>query len=174
MFLHLPFFSLLVYFVIEIACKNLYTILKLIVGALPADLRGFSGTLAGVLVVTDQRLLLVSSSLGLHTSKEIRLSSIRSIDARNNLITECMRISGVSDMMVVFCNRDHMPALRNAINEALEKRNAPQAAAPATMSADNDFSSSDVEQLQALKQLYDTGVLTDEEFAAKKAQILGL
>ncbi len=147
---------------------------KPIVGTLPADLRGFSGTHAGVLVVTDQRLLLVSSSFGLQTTKEMRLSSVRSIDARNNLITECMRISGVSDMMVVFCNREHMPALRNAINEAIEKRNAPQAAAPAPQPADNDLSSTDIEQLQALKQLYDTGVLTEEEFTAKKAQILGL
>lgn len=32
----------------------------------------------------------------------------------------------------------------------------------------------DVEQLQSLKQLYDAGVITAEEFAAKKAQILNL
>jgi len=34
--------------------------------------------------------------------------------------------------------------------------------------------SSDVEQLQQLAALRDQGILTDEEFAAKKRQILGL
>ncbi|MFL6204317.1 MAG: SHOCT domain-containing protein [Acidimicrobiales bacterium] len=41
---------------------------------------------------------------------------------------------------------------------------APEAAAPAD----------DMDQLQKLAALHTQGVLTDEEFAAKKAQILGL
>ncbi len=35
-------------------------------------------------------------------------------------------------------------------------------------------SSDQIQQLEKLGQLHDSGVLTDEEFAAKKAQILGL
>jgi hypothetical protein len=33
---------------------------------------------------------------------------------------------------------------------------------------------SDVEQLEQLAQLHEQGILTDEEFAAKKQQILGI
>jgi hypothetical protein len=144
---------------------------KPITGALPTNLNDLSGTLFGVLVITGQRLLFVASSLGIRTTKEMRLSDIRSIDSKNSLVTECLRISGVSNTMVFLAKPDDIIALRNAINEALEKRNAPQSAAAP---ADDELSISDVEQLQALKQLYDTGVITDEEFAAKKAQILNL
>ena len=80
----------------------------------------------------------------------------------------------ISNMMITFGNIDIISHFRKAINDALEKRNAPQAAVPANSPDDNELSNSDVEQLQALKQLYDSGVLTAEEFAAKKAQILNL
>jgi hypothetical protein len=44
-----------------------------------------------------------------------------------------------------------------------------QAAAPAPAAAPDDM-----DQLTQLAQLHDQGILTDEEFAAKKAQILGI
>lgn len=46
---------------------------------------------------------------------------------------------------------------------------APQAAAPPP-AAESDVTS----QLTQLAQLHDQGILTDEEFAAKKAQLLGI
>jgi len=46
---------------------------------------------------------------------------------------------------------------------------APQAAPPPPAAGGTD-----VEQLQQLAALHDQGILTDEEFAAKKQQILGL
>ena len=45
---------------------------------------------------------------------------------------------------------------------------APEAAAPEAAE------SSDIEQLKQFAALKDQGILTEEEFAAKKAQILGL
>ena len=45
---------------------------------------------------------------------------------------------------------------------------APEAAAPEAAE------SSDIEQIKQLAALKDQGILTEEEFAAKKAQILGL
>ena len=47
---------------------------------------------------------------------------------------------------------------------------APAAAAPPAAPAGG----SDLDQLQKLADLHAQGILTDEEFAAKKAQILGL
>jgi hypothetical protein len=46
----------------------------------------------------------------------------------------------------------------------------PQAAAPPAAAPQGD----DMEQLRQLGELHAQGILTDEEFAAKKAQILGL
>ena len=50
--------------------------------------------------------------------------------------------------------------------DAQEQHAATQAAAPQEPS--------DVEQLQQLAKLHEQGILTDEEFAAKKQQILGI
>ena len=152
---------------------NIYT--KPIHGELITDPKTLgSSTFAGVFDVTDQRVLFVTSSLGIRSSKEMRLSSIRSIDSKNSLTTECMRITGTTEMIVAFAKQGYLSSLRSAINDALEKKNVPQASAPASTVGDDDLSSSDVEQLQTLEQFYDTGVITAEEFAAKKAQILGI
>ena len=143
-------------------------------GELSTNLPPASKMLAGVFVVTNQRILFVHNILGKRTIREIPLSSIRSIDSKSNYLLDFLRIRGISNMMITFGNIDIISHFRKAINDALEKRNAPQAAVPANSPDDNELSNSDVEQLQALKQLYDSGVLTAEEFAAKKAQILNL
>lgn len=49
---------------------------------------------------------------------------------------------------------------------------APQAAAPAPQAAPDDMTAK-VEQLKQLADLKDQGILTEEEFAAQKAKILG-
>lgn len=50
-----------------------------------------------------------------------------------------------------------------------QQQYAPAPAAPASESTDDQ-----IEQLEKLAQLQQQGILTPEEFAAKKAQILGL
>jgi hypothetical protein len=56
--------------------------------------------------------------------------------------------------------------------EAQAQPAAPQAASPAQ--AAPPAGGTDVEQLQQLAALHDQGILTDEECAAKKQQILGI
>ena len=129
------------------------------------------GMLAGVIVVTDQRILFVNNVLGRGTSKEVRLSDIRSIDSKSGNILECLRIIGTTNMIVTTNSSQNIQELRNAINEAIAGKNTQM---PAQTTDDKALEASDIQQLQALKQLYDTGVITAEEFAAKKAQILNL
>lgn len=128
--------------------------------------------LAGVIMVTDQRILFVHNVLGRGITKEIHMSNIQSIDSKDGSINSCLRIKGVTDMIVTTCNRKVAQQLRTIIEEALAnwKVHTSAAAAPAATAA----TVVDTAQLQALKQLYDAGVLTEEEFSAKKAQLLGL
>ena len=137
---------------------------------------GFSADseLPGVIVVTDQRILFVHRVMGQGSTKEIPLSSIRSVDTKTSIQLDAIRIVGISDMIVTKGNRKPITNLRNAINEALSRRSTPKPVTPSQASDDDALQASDIEQLQALKQLYDTGVITAEEFAAKKAQILNL
>jgi Short C-terminal domain len=51
---------------------------------------------------------------------------------------------------------------------------APEPAAPAAPAAPEDDLNSQLEQVKQLAALKDQGILTEEEFTAKKAQILGL
>lgn len=85
-----------------------------------------SDHIAGVIVVTERRIFFVSSSTGFSFSKEIRLSAIRSIDAKTDsslemLRFEALRIVSDTDMIVALSNPKIMRDLRNAVNEALAK-----------------------------------------------------
>lgn len=63
-------------------------------------------------------------------------------------------------------NVSRRQARRWAAEEPAQPQPMPQAAAPAV---DDQMA-----QLEKLGQLHEQGILTDEEFAAKKQQILGL
>lgn len=127
--------------------------------------------LNGVVVVTDQRIFFVNRVLGQGISKQIHMSNLQSVDSKYDMISGCVRITGITDMIVATCNRTVAKQLQAAIEEALANWQTHTAAAAKAAPASPAL---DTEQLQALKQLYDAGVLTEEEFSAKKAQILGL
>jgi hypothetical protein len=56
------------------------------------------------------------------------------------------------------------------MKEDFSSREQPTAAAPATAPAEPEY----VGELERLSQLRDQGILSDEEFEAKKKQILGI
>ena len=57
--------------------------------------------------------------------------------------------------------------------EAAAAEGQQQEAPPAPAPAEGGMSSDEMEQLKQLAQLHEQGVLTDEEFAAQKAKVLG-
>jgi hypothetical protein len=58
--------------------------------------------------------------------------------------------------------------------EEAQAQAAPQAPQQTPTPSAAPDAPSDVEQLEQLAQLHEQGILTDEEFAAKKQQILGI
>jgi len=69
----------------------------------------------------------------------------------------------------------HMGAKSAQRSAAAEQDQAPPAPAPADEAvAPETAESTQIEQLKQFAALKDQGILTEEEFAAKKAQILGL
>ena len=143
-------------------------------GALSAEIGSVSDSLAGVIVVTNERILFVHKMLSNYVSKDIYISDIRSIDVKASLTYEVLRIVGTSDMIVTFAKRNIIAALRNAINQEIAIKSTASSPSFHQTTDDTALQKSYIEQLQALKQLYDSGVITTEEFAAKKAQILNL
>lgn len=127
-----------------------------------------SGKTNGVIVVTTQRLFFVSTTFGQGISKEFRLSDIRTLDMSTGLMgSACLLVVSALSKILIDGNVESLNNLSKAINTALAKE-------ASQSTSDNALDTTDVSQLQALKQLYDSGVITAEEFAAKKAQILNL
>jgi hypothetical protein len=63
----------------------------------------------------------------------------------------------------------------NAVSNRQQQRHADQAAAQQEQAAPAAAPADDLTaQLEALAKLKDQGILTEEEFAAKKAQLLGI
>ncbi len=58
--------------------------------------------------------------------------------------------------------------------QAVTAEDQQSAAAPQAEAAPASGGGTDLDQLQKLGELHAAGILTDEEFAAKKAQILGM
>lgn len=102
---------------------------------------------------------LLKSGAGTETIPASRISSVQ---ARNKGIWNVVEIFASGN--VVEFKADHVtgPWLRDQIRELLAD-GSPGAAAP---------ESDAVDQLQRLAELHKGGILTDEEFAAKKAELL--
>jgi len=83
-------------------------------------------------------------------------------------------IARVATTAVVAGTAANMGA-KSAQKSAAAAQAAPPAPAPAPEAAAPEAAeSTDIEQLKQFAALRDQGILTEEEFAAKKAQILGI
>ena len=123
-----------------------------------------------VVVVTTQRIFTVQKLVDLISSTTIPLWEIRSIEESFHRQYRNLEVKGITQYLLVQGNKKMLRPLHNAIQKALANRSAPTA----QPSASANPAGLDIDQLQQLKQLYDAGILTEEEFSAKKKQILGL
>jgi len=84
-------------------------------------------------------------------------------------------IARMATTAVVAGTAAHMGAKSAQRSAAAEQDQDPPAPAPADEAAAPEAAeSTQIEQLKQFAALKDQGILTEEEFAAKKAQILGL
>lgn len=135
-------------------------------GTLP-NVSDFRNKISGVLAVTQERLLFCNNVLGKGISKQLPLANIQSMNDQTSLYMGliALRICGLTEMFVVDGNAKTISALKDAIHQTQTaiSPNPPTSAG-----------SSLVNQLRELKTLVDEGILSQEEFDAKKKQLLGL
>lgn len=132
---------------------------------------GMYGGGMGLLALTDRRLFFLKDGMMSQTSEDFPLDRISSIQWSSGMLqgkiqvfvsgnkTEITNVAKVEGKAIVDSVRDSITSGSVAA--------APPAPAP-------QGQSSDLEQLTKLAELHKLGILTDEEFAAKKAQILGV
>jgi len=124
------------------------------------------------LYVTDQRILLHEIK-GIVSNDEtsIPLSSISSINISNKLVYSTIEIVSTGNKAII----DDVPAhIALEIKSGIEnlKVMAKTASAPSAKKEKDMYDIGD--EIRELKDLLDDGILTQEEFDAKKKQLLGI
>lgn len=118
--------------------------------------------------ITNRRILFAYSILGDHVSKDIQLDDIQSIDGAASLDLASLRITTLTSCIMLVGQRRKIADFRTALDSAIST------ASKSNTSSTKPANDSYVDELKSLKELYDTGVITEAEFSAKKAQILNL
>ena len=119
--------------------------------------------------LTDKKLIYAKKKLIMGDFvKMISFDFINDITTKGGWLGSKLIIDSPSEYAAFGIGQDNVNAIRNSVLEAIEnyraKKNAP-AASPAVSAAD---------ELKKFKELLDMGIITQEEFDAKKKQLLGL
>lgn len=125
---------------------------------------------SGVVVLTNKRLFFVQSILGQCHSKEILLTDIQSIDQKNVIdimMSSVLRIQGITISFEMGGKKKQLSAFAEKISK--ERIQSTGARVNSTNS-----SVGTLDDLEKLADFLDKGIITVEEFEAKKKQILGL
>lgn len=122
--------------------------------------------LNGVIVITDNRIIFCNSTLGTTNEKQIAIKEIRSINEHISGLTKTgeLRIVGITETFII-------KILRKGINEEIKKAiNKARKVENNSNNANNVLSNAD--EIRKYKQLYDDGIITQEEFERKKQELL--
>ena len=123
----------------------------------------------GIVVLTDGRLLFLFHGVMRQAKEDFPLRLISSVQTESGMVTGELRItvSGASSSISGIVKSDLQP-LADALRQGMSAQQAapaqPQASAPAPPDV--------TDQIRKLAELHAAGVLTDEEFNAKKAELL--
>ena len=121
--------------------------------------------LNGVVAVTNSRIFFCNSTLGQSNIKEMRIKDIQSIDGSVSILKIGeLKVRGLTDMFVIATNENIMNELKNVINSVKNEIERPTI----------NSSSSTADEIKKFKELLDSGAITQEEFDAKKKELLGL
>lgn len=121
----------------------------------------------GVLIVTDQRLLFVHARGFSTATEEIPLANISGVVDRKGLSTGGIVITGAGGITTSFrsITKARVTPVMEAIRSHLARPSAGAGDGPTASAAD---------EIKKLAELRDAGILTEEEFAAKKRHLLDL
>lgn len=132
---------------------------------------GMYGSGAGLVVMTDRRLLFVKDGVMTKTTEDFPYSKISSVAWSSTLGTGTIVVFASGNKAEIKAvPKNDGKAMVNALRERLADTPAAPTSAPAAAAAP---ASPDVyEQLARLGELRDKGILDDDEFATQKAKLL--
>jgi hypothetical protein len=124
----------------------------------------------GLVVLTNERLFFFEKSLGSETVEEFPLSVINSLSINKKMTGETLKIfSSGNQSEIKSMMHGQGDAIVRAYNSAKSTSSSHATPAPSPSTpADDPFA-----QIERLGELREKGLLSEEEFEAKKAEILG-
>lgn len=121
-------------------------------------------TLSGVIVITNKRIIFCNSVIGTTNEKQLRIEDIQSIDEHISVFkTGELRVNGITETFIIkILRKDLNEEIKKAINKARNEQK------------NNNISStiSNADEIRKYKQLCEDGIITNEEFERKKAELL--
>ncbi|GAA1984366.1 hypothetical protein GCM10009838_52810 [Catenulispora subtropica] len=134
----------------------------------------------GLIVLTDKRLLFLWHGFTGSQMVDFPLAAVSSVETKTGMANGTLTIysAGKSSEIDHVLNGD-LKLLADAIRQATTgARSGPAARSaaaptPASPSPDADITLDPTEQIRKLADLHAAGILTDQEFATKKAELLG-
>ena len=131
---------------------------------------GFLITNTVLVVLTQKRLLFVDKGFlyGVRTT-EIPLDMVNGVSySKGIFLGEISVMNGAAAVSIKNVTKDTVEIMSNAIKVCSDKYKK------SLHSNSNSSSTSTADEILKLKELLDAGILTEEEFSAKKKQVLGI
>ncbi len=124
----------------------------------------------GIIILSDERLFFFDKTLTGTTMLEFPLSAITSVTVGKKMTGETLAITVAGNVSTITrMMHGQADAISRSFRQSKVMPTSTAAPAPAA-----SIGPSDADELAKLADLRDRGILTDGEFQAKKAQILGL
>lgn len=134
-------------------------------GAYETKIMGQDSVRNGVFLATEKRVVFFAKKLMGYDLESFPLSKVSAIEMSKGLMGKsiALKMSG-NDAKIKWINKGDPEALVNFVREHMGEQSAAPVAAPPA----HDIPS----QIQKLAGLRDAGILTEEEFTTKKAELL--
>ena len=132
---------------------------------LKIDFFKVKGKLAGVLTITNKRVIFCNSVLGMSHCKEIPIEDIQSIDSKevSFLGVGKLRIKGITETFVIGVSKKEISEkVKQVINGNRQEKTNNY----------NILNISNADEILKFKKLLDDGIITQEEFERKKQELL--
>ncbi|WKN28452.1 PH domain-containing protein [Apilactobacillus kunkeei] len=137
----------------------------------------YDATASSVLiVVTDKRVLLENKKLFFGSQNtEIPLTQINDISYNSGMMFASLTlISGSKEHKMSIIEKKYIEKLVQTIRVETENAKKREHQDSSDNNSSNGNIDDEIAQLKKLKSLVDEGIITDEEFAAKKKKVLGI
>lgn len=120
--------------------------------------------------VTNKRLLMAQKKMVGQSLQTVMLSQVNDVTTQTGMLLGTLTINTLGTIFSVGINKQAVQAVSDRLHSLLvEMKNGGAPAAPAAAPA-----AGAAEQIRQFKELLDMGAITQEEFEAKKKQLLGI